>query len=189
VLGYHGCARATADLAITGKASILESTKPYNWLGPGAYFWENDPHRALEFARWKASRDKNFVEPTVIGAVIDLGNCLDLVTQESLQMLKKAHASFVSTSGLEGLALPKNQNSRDGNEDRVLRYLDCAVITHLHELVLESNEPAYDTVRGMFTEGGDLYAGAGFREKTHVQIAVRNQSRITGVFIPRPMPV
>jgi len=87
------------------------------------------------------------------------------------------------------LAHPQNQKGRDGNEDRVLRYLDCAVITHLHQLLLRSGQPAYDTVRGMFTEGGDLYAGAGFREKNHVQIAVRNQSRITGVFIPRPMPV
>ena len=40
----------------------------------------------------------------------------------------------------------------------------------------------FDSVRGMFVEGEELYKGAGFHEKTHVQIAIRNPMMIKGYF-------
>lgn len=40
----------------------------------------------------------------------------------------------------------------------------------------------YETVRALFVEGNELYEGAGFYDKTHVQICVRDQSKIYGVF-------
>jgi len=42
--------------------------------------------------------------------------------------------------------------------------------------------PAVDTVKGVFTEGKPIYPGAGFDEKTHIQIVVRSQRCIKGVF-------
>jgi hypothetical protein len=33
--------------------------------------------------------------------------------------------------------------------------------------------------------GGALYNGAGFRERTHIQIAIRNPNMIKGYFLPR----
>jgi hypothetical protein len=44
----------------------------------------------------------------------------------------------------------------------------------------------YATVRAMFPEGAELYPGAGFREKTHIQICVREPEQILGAFrIPK----
>lgn len=40
----------------------------------------------------------------------------------------------------------------------------------------------YATVRAMFPEGTELYPGAGFRDKTHIQICVREPEQILGVF-------
>jgi len=40
----------------------------------------------------------------------------------------------------------------------------------------------YATVRAMFPEGSELYPGAGFREKTHIQVCVRESEQIFGVF-------
>lgn len=40
----------------------------------------------------------------------------------------------------------------------------------------------YDTLCALFPEGDELYPGAGFWKKTHVQIAVRNLERTYGVF-------
>lgn len=37
----------------------------------------------------------------------------------------------------------------------------------------------------MFTEGGELCPGSGFRAKSHVEIAVRNDDCIKGLFHPR----
>ena len=42
-------------------------------------------------------------------------------------------------------------------------------------------------VRGVFFEGKDLYENAGFKEKNHIQIAIRNQDFIKGFFIPRDL--
>ena len=40
----------------------------------------------------------------------------------------------------------------------------------------------YTTVRAMFPEGSELYPGAGFRDKTHIQTCVREPEQILGVF-------
>ena len=36
-----------------------------------------------------------------------------------------------------------------------------------------------------FWEGADLYPGAGFKEKNHIQIAIINPNCIKGFFLPR----
>jgi hypothetical protein len=36
--------------------------------------------------------------------------------------------------------------------------------------------------RGVFTEGNRIYTNSGFRRKTHIQICVRDQANIHGVF-------
>jgi hypothetical protein len=69
-----------------------------------------------------------------------------------------------------------------------LRFLDRAVIDHLHEvnkIIAKSSGGSireFDTVHALFPEGKELYTNAGFGEKTHVQIAVRLPEQIRGVF-------
>lgn len=189
VLGYHGCDSETAERAIAGDIDLIESDQSYDWLGPGIYFWESDPQRAFEWADWKVQNGK-YNRAAVLGAAIDLGNCLDLTLRENLDLLRDAYASFESHQVKAGLRMPQNRpapNSPD--EDRLLRYLDCAVIRHLHRIVGDekSIEP-FDSVRGMFTEGEHVFPGSAIFEKTHTQIAVRNPACILGVFRPRPYP-
>lgn len=189
VLGYHGCDAAVARQAVLDGVSILQSDKDYDWLGPGAYFWEADPVRALEWAQWKVSRS-DYAQASVVGAVIDLRNCLDLVSREDLEVFRSAHASFSKLRELSGLSMPENKNPKESSdEDRVLRFLDCAVFRHLHQTMQRLNETdpsiePYDTVRGMFVEGERVFPGSGIFEKSHVQIAVRNRACIKGLFFP-----
>lgn len=193
VLGYHGCDRSVGLKAVNGDIDILQSDRDFDWLGPGAYFWESDPKRALEWARWKASRG-DYANPFVVGAVIDFRNCLDLVSRDDVNLLAAAYESFKLVQRKAGLTLPRNKSAPgQPNADRVLRFLDCAVIRHLHSIL--DAQPAdarviepFDTVRGMFTEGARAYPGGGFRTQSHVQIAVRNPGCISGVFVPRPYP-
>ena len=63
-----------------------------------------------------------------------------------------------------------------------MRNLDCAVINHLHRLREDGGLRPFDTVRGVFLEGNPIYQDAGFRQKTHIQICVRNPDCIKGVF-------
>ena len=190
VLGYHGCDRSVAIRAVNGETDILHSDRDFDWLGPGAYFWESDPQRAQEWADWKQSRGE-YKNPSVIGAVIDLRHCLDLVNRNDLELLKAAHRSFLQFQRLAGLPVPENRSAPgQADTDRVLRYLDCAVLRHLHRII--DAQPAdsrviepFDTVRGMFIEGGRLYPKSGFHQRSHVQIAVRTNACIRGVFFPR----
>jgi len=93
-----------------------------------------------------------------------------------------------------GLPIPENKSAPgQPNSDRVLRFLDCAVIRHLHSILKDQPEEQrliepFDTVRGMFTEGEQLYPGSGFHGRAHVQLAVLNKYCIRGAFIPRPYP-
>lgn len=190
VLGYHGCEQTVADQAVSGQTDILQSERAYDWLGPGAYFWEADPTRALEWADAKVARGEYKVA-SVIGAVIDLGHCLDLANRENLKLVRLAYNAFKAEQVAAGFSLPENRSLRGQPEkDRILRFLDCAVIRHLHTAIKRIPEESrvvqpFDTVRGMFTEGKRLYPGCGYRDKTHVQIAVLNPSCIKGIFYPR----
>ena len=62
------------------------------------------------------------------------------------------------------------------------RFLDCAVLRRLHEIIEDSGSTPVDTVRGVFQEGPEAYPGSAFREKTHIQIAVTNPDCIKAVF-------
>jgi len=112
----------------------------------------------------------------VIGAVIELGLCLDLTTSSGLDWVRIAYESLVEVTRAADLALPSN------SKDELRRNLDCAVVRRLHTILEAQRLPAIDTVKGVFTEGEPAYPGAGFREKTHIQIAVRNLRCIKGVF-------
>ncbi|WP_027168943.1 hypothetical protein [Mesorhizobium sp. WSM3224] len=195
VLGYHGCDATVAEAIFAG-GSIRPSAEKYDWLGPGAYFWEGDPKRALEWAEDRVARGK-FTKAAVVGAIIDLGHCLDLTKRSDLELLKDAFASLESAFRKAGEALPENQDPKKGGTgDKLLRLLDCAVIEHLHQNIdavateaAKKGEvpavPPFNTVRGLFVEGGELYPGGGFHSRNHTQIAVRQEKSILGYFRPR----
>lgn len=184
ILGFHGTDKDTVQRVLNdGKHHLNDSANNFDWLGKGAYFWENDPDRALQFAKENMERksitDK---EPAVIGAVIDLGLCLNLFDQPALEELKTAYAELKADFDLLGFPLPENKG---GTKDRLLRHLDCAVINRLHSLRERLGQPAYQTVRAGFHEGDELYPGSGFFTKNHIQIAILDKSCIKGYFLPR----
>ncbi|MBO5933571.1 MAG: hypothetical protein J6Q19_07625, partial [Bacteroidaceae bacterium] len=76
--------------------------------------------------------------------------------------------------------VPKNSIT----DDLLLRFLDCAVIEALHDFNETNGYNEYDSVRAGFWEGSEIYETAGFREKNHIQLCVRNPKCILGLFIP-----
>lgn len=172
VLGYHGCSRSVADRLMSGEAFHL-SQNAYDWLGSGAYFWEADPVRAMQWANEAKARGA-IDEAAVVGAVLDLGLCLDLTTQSSLDVIRTAYEGLLKVTESLGETLVENKSE-------LLRQRDNAVLNYLYESM---PEPRYQTVRGVFTEGDWLYPGARIHGQTHVQIAVRDLDCIKGVFRP-----
>lgn len=174
-MGYHGCDAAIAERLLRNQAFRL-SQNDYDWLGEGVYFWEANPLRGLEFAVESSRRKSSIKKPAVVGAVIDLGYCLDLSTSRGLQQVKTAYESLQSVFDQAKLPMPENQL------DGLRHNRDCAVINYLHRLEAERRNTPFDTVKGIFVEAPDLYSGSGFGSKNHIQIAVRNLECIKGVF-------
>lgn len=85
-LGFHGCEEDVARNALQNRGDLVASNNKYDWLGSGIYFWENDPVRALEFAK----EVKKCENPCVIGAVLNTGYCLDLSTRKGIESIKLA---------------------------------------------------------------------------------------------------
>lgn len=151
-----------------------KSDNDYDWLGPGVYFWQSNPKRALQFALEKRARDKASWNPVVVGAVIDLGLCLDLTTEMGVNEVRAARAGFDGIRSASGLQIPSNRPA--------LPRLDCAVIRTLHQIRADVGDPSVDTLIGVFLEGEPIYPTSNFYEKTHIQICVRNLEQIKGVF-------
>lgn len=190
VLGYHGCDQETAELILAGKAEVRSSTNPFDWLGSGAYFWENNPARALSWAKLLASRKrsgpKQIKTPAVVGAILDPGNCLDLAEESSLELVRAAYDGFEHLNRSAGAPLPRNEAGFDGDEDLIKRHLDCAVLNFLHEMRSARELHPFDTVRAPFLEGDPLFAGSKLVDKCHVQWCVRNPKKsIVAYFRPR----
>jgi hypothetical protein len=183
ILGFHGCDESVAKQALSGHLTFMKSENLYDWLGSGMYFWDHSPERAMSFALEKQIRRPELIKtPSVIGAVIDLGYCLDLIEYENVQLLKWGYVVLEQSSGSKNL--PSNRDSL-GTNDKLMRELDCAVIETLHRsIALEGRNP-FDSVRGVFVEGDEVYPGSGIREKDHIQICIRNPNCIKGYFRPR----
>lgn len=68
------------------------SDNRYDWLGSGAYFWEWDYARAYDWAKeFRGEKDAS-----VVGAAIELGNCLDLSTFRGAEAVEAAYQNFVA---------------------------------------------------------------------------------------------
>lgn len=186
VIGFHGCSEEIFNAVVRRGETIRWSTNDYDWLGHGIYFWEQNYERAKLWAEKRSCRNKEF-RPAVIGAVIDLGNCLNLMDSRYIEMLEDEYDLLVDDINLAGAPLPQNR----GGDDWLLRKLDCAVVEHLHARLAEMGEDRndtrieqFDSARGLFSEGPEIYPRAGIKRGTHVQICIRNPNCIKGVFAP-----
>ena len=190
VLGYHGCNREVGEAVLAGETTLRPSENDWDWLGTGIYFWENSARRASDWSEYAAANPQFFSTalkvPFVVGAVIDLGDCLDLLEAESIRLVKETHDELQRLLTSLDAPMPANTGAEP---DRVVRRLDCAVINYLHDTRHEKEQPIFDSVRAAFMEGEPLYPGAGFHARSHIQLCVRRESQIIGYFRVRDSAV
>ena len=172
IYAFHGCERKIAEKVLAGECDLQASENKWDWLGSGVYFWENAPERAYMWAVQSGKKD-----PAVVGAVINLGSCLNLMDKSSNRNLYDAYRSLVSLSNKIGKTIPEN---RDNGHFR-----DASVINMAHAIA-EANGSPYDTVRAAFVEGAPVFDGSAIRSDTHIQICVRDPKKsIVAYFRPR----
>ncbi len=183
VIGFHSCDKEVGLRVLNGADDLIPSTNTWDWLGHGIYFWEENPDRAIEYAKENADGtqfNKSKIEtPFVLGAHIELRNCLNLVENQSLKILSEAYTGLEKLMREAGEQMPKNK----GNN----KALDCAVIQYIHQSNITEGKPKYDTIRCAFQEGTEVYPGATASQRLHIQVCVLNPECIRGYYLPRPV--
>lgn len=183
VIAYHGCDQATADKVLLKGEKLAPSEKNYDWLGRGIYFWEHGPTRAFEWAKDRKNQGK-IKKPAVVGAVLHLGNCFDLLDTRYTETLQRAWPLFLAAKKANSERIPNNRDPKNKQtRDKLLRFRDCAVINWTISEIEKSNI-SFDAVRGVFQEDGPVFEDSGIRLKSHIQIAIRNPACIIGYFRP-----
>ena len=185
IFGYHGCDKRIADAVLAGKLKLVASENAYDWLGSGIYFWEHGPARALEWAEAQARRRGSKIRrPAVIGAIVQLGNCFDLLDTRFPRELARAAQSLEKRLAVQGIKLPENESVSTGDFDWLKRHRDCFVLNATIPGLGEVVGRPFQTVRGVFQEGEPAFTGAGIKLKSHIQLAVRDPRAIIGYFQP-----
>lgn len=186
IFGFHGLDEELGKRVLTGETELKPSENSYDWLGHGVYFWEDSLERARQYAIEDSFRkNSKITTPFVIGAVIDLGNCLDLLDKKWLDFLKTAYGELKIALDEEGMMLPANSPFGANDFDYKKRELDCAVIRYAIKLAAETENIKFDSVRAAFWEGEELYSNAGFKTHNHIQLSIMNLDCIKGLFLPR----
>lgn len=172
VFAYHGCERGVAE-KILGSSSdeLRQSNRRGDWLGCGSYFWENAPCRAYEWA----VKSPAVKDPYVLGAVVRLGKCLNLMDKNAARELRETWDWLKTAAGVNDDSL-RNVGNR--------HYLDATVINAALAQAEDKGVP-YDTVRAAYIEGAPIFEGSTLMEDTHIQIAVRNPFSVIAFFRPR----
>ena len=113
-----------------------------------------------------------------MGAVIQLGNCLDFTDTRYTKSLATTYDGLKVQYDRGELALPSN-SGKGGKSRR----LDCLVVNTLVETA-EKIQINFQTIRAPFMEGEPAFPEAGIALESHIQLAVRDQACILGVFRP-----
>jgi hypothetical protein len=158
VAGYHGCSRVTAERIVAGEA-FTPSTKRYDWLGVGIYFWEYGPFRALEWAEARFGE-----EAAVLEATLRLGRCLNLLDVEHHVHFAEVYGQELREAERDGLSIPRNTVRGGHYRDRYMIELYCRT-------VVDQSGSDFQTIRACFPEGEPLFPGSSLLSHTHVQLS------------------
>lgn len=175
VIGYHGTDEASAERLVHGE-EFAASDRDNEWFGRGVYFWEHAPKQAW----WWSKSVRKAKKPAVVGALIRLGNCLDLLDSENVTILKAFKNSLELSLAEESIALPQN-NRKDMR-------LDCTVFNAFYAASDVAERPI-DTARAVYVPTGTkkrIWEKSWINEQSHLQLCVRNPRSILAVWHVRP---
>lgn len=161
-IGYHGTSAGAAQRILSAKFEI--SRNEYDWLGDGAYFFQDAPARALEWARRRFGDDA-----AVVGAEIDLNDGIDFLDVRWYEEVRRAYRRYRALLEQEGSRLPR--------QTRGAHRLDRHVVNYLVVVLLDRGLRVR-SVRAAFGEGEPAFPGSALLDRSHVQIAVRDLSAI-----------
>jgi hypothetical protein len=174
VVAFHGTRRASADALVCG-APFSRSENDDDWLGHGTYFWEHAPQQAW----WWAAKRYGDADSAVVGALIRLGRCLDLLDPANSDLLRSTYEEM--SAAVRSIGRQPKQN---GNHHK---FMDCFVFNLFFDK-LERAGYAVESTRAVFVptaagKGLDrLWLRSGVFGGSHIQLSIREPSNILAVW-------
>jgi hypothetical protein len=172
VVAFHGTRKSTAEKLVAGQP-FDQSENDDDWLGHGIYFWEYAPQQAWWWADRRYGKDA-----AVVGALVRLGRCIDLLDPSNTDLLVRAHRDLDLALKSVGKKLTSNANNH--------KYRDCAVFNYLFASMKQSSFVP-DSTRAVFVPmraGGlpRLWERSGVFQGAHIQLSVREPNNILAVW-------
>jgi hypothetical protein len=161
-IGFHGTSAEAAQRILASGFQI--SRNEYDWPGDGAYFFQDAPARALEWARQRFGGDA-----AVIGTEIEMEDCVDLLDIPWERLILRAFGLYIDLLAQTGREVPKQTAGAHRLDRQVLNYFAEG---------LEREGARVRSVRAVFPEGEPIYTGSALLSRAHVQIAVRDPGAI-----------
>ena len=123
----------------------------------------------------------------MLGGLIHLGLCFDLLDVRFTDYLRELFPLFEKTMDDQGTPIPQNEGLPENPKEMVLRKLDCALLNWAIPILETQTAQKFHTVRGVFQEGEPAYEGSSIMAKSHIQIVVRDTNAILGYFRPESL--
>ena len=185
VRAYHGTTLEAAEL-IRDVGHMRVTENAHDWLGPGAYFFQEAPYKAWKWAQQKTLEISNSsgkkIEPAVVGVDISLERCFDLLDIHNWREIYQAYQILDKKNALR-FQKPPILTRWDGIRRYIFdseptadrsgaNFRDNIVVKYLMETIKENTD--YDTtmIRAAFIEGKEIYENSYFFDEYHVQICL-----------------
>jgi hypothetical protein len=175
-LGFHGTTVATAKKLTVGAEPFKVQHNEGDWLGPGAYFWQDAPGRARSWAR----RNFGVANAAVLSAEINLNHCLDLLDLADFSELKAvqdAFEDFATKAGYTYVQTPlKVVNGvtyvPKGRRKAPVNDRDQALLAFALPLIEKVRGKKVKVVRSAFLYGRAFHRTSFLFDWAHIQICV-----------------
>ena len=167
VTGFHGTRLNHVESILRG--GFILSKNDYDWLGDGVYFFQDGFQLAKHWSE-KFYGDNG----VVIGATIELDDCMDLVDSRWADFLKNAHRELFAKLEADDMLPPRQSTGAHRLDRAVINYAAASLEKRGHNV---------RAVRAPFHEGYPLYPNSALFTKSHIQIAVRDISLIKKVWL------
>lgn len=196
VRAFHGTTLSNARAILSGSSPFQPSANAHDWLGHGIYFFEESQTLALDWAVGKVGSLAALgrtEEPAVIGADLQLDDCLDicsgdwgpalsLIHRRLSATLKTQHGPVTTTAAGRHVVLADIQMP---GSTWTFNYTDCAVM----DAIVRDQQKIGRKItskRAAFADGSQLYPNSYLLSRTHVQIAVIDLSIVSNAAIVYP---
>jgi hypothetical protein len=182
IIGYHGTRLSVALDIVNRRRRFTVSRNRDDWLGHGTYFWEYAPQQAFWWAERRKKRQRWDEPIAILGSMIRLGFCFDLLDPYNVRYLLEVHEEYRETAAAAGRKIPQNANHH--------KYLDCSVFQYAYAVVDDSGaEGPVDTARAVYVPTGEnkrVWSRSWISRGAHIQICVRHPACILGTWLHYP---